>query len=305
MACKAALAGRITHRLVRGTGRAKRLRYYALEHAPTELPALTRTAEKRSGPKPLQGPALITERTRVTICPPFVDMRFKSSLPAGYVSPLSARECRPGRRGGRMKTLLAGVTLADLLQRGPMTVMDIEVELGIARGTAQRYVAALRDAGRIKCVGTDRSDKCGSKPYLWGWHEAAAWVDNTDDVSVVLREHHYLWPLRRGVAWADEAGCIVVARPTARGVPAHWLELSRWCLLGRKQNAGSTQWAKFVRDVRRQYQNAPPSSANSDPSVGTTAPCIARATGGGPRRGCVCARRRAATVRGRLAKCRP
>ena len=80
---------------------------------------------------------------------------------------------------------------------------------------------------------------------LHGWTTA-------DAVSAMLREHHYLGPLRRGVAWTSEAGCIVVARPTARGVPAHWLELSRWCLLGRKKNAGSMQWAQFVRDVRKQ-----------------------------------------------------
>lgn len=90
----------------------------------------------------------------------------------------------------------------------------------------------------------------------------------TEAVSAMLREHHYLGPLRRGVAWVSEAGCIVVARPTARGVPATWLELSRWCLLGRTKNAGSTQWAQFVRDVRKQYPECTTILSYSDPSAG-------------------------------------
>ncbi len=28
------------------------------------------------------------------------------------------------------------------------------------------------------------------------------------DVSAMLHEHHYLGPLRRGVAWVNDAGCI-------------------------------------------------------------------------------------------------
>lgn len=90
----------------------------------------------------------------------------------------------------------------------------------------------------------------------------------TEEVSAMLREHHYLGPLRRGVAWVSDAGCIVVARPTARGVPASWLELSRWCLLGRTKNAGSTQWAQFVRDVRKQYPECTTIVSYSDPSAG-------------------------------------
>ncbi len=87
-------------------------------------------------------------------------------------------------------------------------------------------------------------------------------------VSALLSARHYLGPSRRGVAWVDEAGCIVLARPTGRRVPYYWLELSRWCLLGRTPNAGSTQWAKFVRDVRKRYPECTTIVSYSDPSVG-------------------------------------
>lgn len=87
-------------------------------------------------------------------------------------------------------------------------------------------------------------------------------------VAPLLAANHYLGPLRRGVAWQNDAGVIVVARPTARGVPTRWLELSRWCLLARKKNAGSTQWAQFVRDVRKQYPECTTIVSYSDPGVG-------------------------------------
>lgn len=101
------------------------------------------------------------------------------------------------------------------------------------------------------------------RPVAWrhGW-------TTTDDVAPMLQAHHYLGPLRRGIAWADAAGCIVVARPTARGVPAHWLELSRWCLVGRVKNAGSRQWAAFVRDVRKAYPECTTLVSYSDPAAG-------------------------------------
>ena len=93
------------------------------------------------------------------------------------------------------------------------------------------------------------------------------WVA-TESVAAMLREHHYLGPIRRGGAWVSDAGCIVVARPTARGVPASWLELSRWCLLGRVKNAGSKQWARFVRDLRKRYPECTTIISYSDPSAG-------------------------------------
>ena len=94
-----------------------------------------------------------------------------------------------------------------------------------------------------------------------GWTTAKA-------VSPMLRENHYLGPLRRGVAWANEAGCIVLARPTSRCVPATWFELSRWCLVERKPNAGSSQWAQFIRDVRKRYPECTTIVSYSDPSAG-------------------------------------
>lgn len=91
---------------------------------------------------------------------------------------------------------------------------------------------------------------------------------NPEDVAAVLAENHYLGPLRRGVAWQDENGVIILARPTSRGVPASWLELSRWCLLHRVKNAGSSQWARFVRDVKKRYPDCTTIVSYSDPSVG-------------------------------------
>lgn len=101
------------------------------------------------------------------------------------------------------------------------------------------------------------------RPVAWrrGW-------TTTDDVSPMLQAHHYLGPLRRGIAWANEHGCIIVARPTARGVPTHWLELSRWCLIGRVKNAGSQQWAQFVRELRQHYPQCTTIVSYSDPAAG-------------------------------------
>jgi hypothetical protein len=58
-------------------------------------------------------------------------------------------------------------------------------------------------------------------------------------VTGMLAEHHYLGPIDRGVAWRDEFGAIVVAPPTARRLPLHWLELVRWCLVRGVKNDGA------------------------------------------------------------------
>ncbi len=87
-------------------------------------------------------------------------------------------------------------------------------------------------------------------------------------VAEMLERHHYLGPLKRGIAWVNDSGCIVVARPTARGIPTTWLELSRWCIKDRVPNAGSSQWAKFVKDVRRRFPDCTTIVSYSDPSVG-------------------------------------
>lgn len=90
------------------------------------------------------------------------------------------------------------------------------------------------------------------------------------EVSEFLTEHHYLGPIKRGKAWRDEFGVIVVTSPTARRIPLHWLELARWCIVSNQANAGSRQWAGFVRALRAASPNATTIVSYSDPSVGHT-----------------------------------
>lgn len=87
-------------------------------------------------------------------------------------------------------------------------------------------------------------------------------------VAALLSANHYLGAARRGLAFQDAAGVIVVASPTARGVPNHWLELSRWCLIGRVKNAGSSQWAAFIRALRIERPDVTTIVSYSDPSAG-------------------------------------
>lgn len=96
-----------------------------------------------------------------------------------------------------------------------------------------------------------------------------SWV-STADVAELLRANHYLGPIRRGIAWQDEFGVIVVTTPTARNVPATWIELARWCIVSREKNAGSRQWAAFVRALRQQRPDVTTVVSYSDPSVGHT-----------------------------------
>jgi hypothetical protein len=89
------------------------------------------------------------------------------------------------------------------------------------------------------------------------------------NVAAYLDAHHYLGRARRGIAWSDEYGVIVLAAPTSRHLPGDWLELSRWCLVPDTPNAGSRQWAA----VRRWLTTNHPTStvvSYSDPSVGHT-----------------------------------
>ena len=93
---------------------------------------------------------------------------------------------------------------------------------------------------------------------------------STAEVSSLLAERHYLGPIRRGVAWRDDFGVIVVSSPTARRVPATWLELARWCIVSDEKNAGSRQWAAFVRALRKVRPDVTTLVSYSDPSVGHT-----------------------------------
>lgn len=89
-------------------------------------------------------------------------------------------------------------------------------------------------------------------------------------IASILVEHHYLGPIKRGLAWRDEYGVIVVSSPTSRRLPGNWLELSRWCITLREHNAGSQQWAAFVRALRTARPDVSTIVSYSDPSVGHT-----------------------------------
>lgn len=89
-------------------------------------------------------------------------------------------------------------------------------------------------------------------------------------VAHILAEHHYLGPLNRGMAWRDDRGVIIVSSPTSRNIPTNWLELSRWCLIGRVPNAGSQQWRRFVADLKLMRPDVTTIVSYSDPSQGHT-----------------------------------
>jgi len=88
------------------------------------------------------------------------------------------------------------------------------------------------------------------------------------NVAAFLDAHHYLGRARRGIAWSDEFGVLVLGSPSSRHLPVDWLELSRWCLVG-TPNGGSMQWARVSRWLR---ENHPATTvvSYSDPSVGHT-----------------------------------
>lgn len=89
-------------------------------------------------------------------------------------------------------------------------------------------------------------------------------------VSPILAENHYLGAIKRGHAWTDERGVIVVAGCTSRRLPAEWMELTRWCILSREKNSGSRQWAAFARDFRRRFPACTTLVSYSDPTQGHT-----------------------------------
>ncbi len=91
----------------------------------------------------------------------------------------------------------------------------------------------------------------------------------TDNVAAFLDAHHYLGRARRGFAWSDEFGVLVLAAPTSRHLPTDWLELSRWCLTG-GPNAGSRQWSLVARWLRENRADVTTVVSYSDPSVGHT-----------------------------------
>lgn len=95
-------------------------------------------------------------------------------------------------------------------------------------------------------------------------------VVSLDFAASVLSARHYLGPPTRGFALGDEFGIIVFANPSSRHLPQdRWLELNRWCLYGEK-NAGSRQWKRAVRWLRKNRATVTTIVSYSDPSVGHT-----------------------------------
>lgn len=90
-------------------------------------------------------------------------------------------------------------------------------------------------------------------------------------VAHFLDERHYLGAARRGLAWSDGWGVLVLSKPTSRRLPhdGTWLELSRWCLVGEK-NGGSRQWSEVSRWLRTFRREVTTIVSYSDPSVGHT-----------------------------------
>jgi hypothetical protein len=85
--------------------------------------------------------------------------------------------------------------------------------------------------------------------------------------ATLLDAHHYLGArgARGRLVYEDAHGAIVFSSPSARRIPAAWLELSRWCLLDGK---GSIQWSVAVEWIRRARPEATTIVSYSDPSVG-------------------------------------
>ena len=94
---------------------------------------------------------------------------------------------------------------------------------------------------------------------------------STKSVGAVLQRSHYLGPVARGFAWADEFGVLVLAKPTSRRLPQDgtWLELVRWCLSG-ERNGGSRQWSRVAKALRSDMPYITTVISYSDPSAGHT-----------------------------------
>lgn len=90
-----------------------------------------------------------------------------------------------------------------------------------------------------------------------------------DAVNEALERDHYLGRARRGLAWVDSFGSLVLDACSSRRLPGNWLELSRWCLSG-APNAGSQQWAAVSRQIRESMPEITTIISYSDPSVGHT-----------------------------------
>jgi hypothetical protein len=91
----------------------------------------------------------------------------------------------------------------------------------------------------------------------------------TAAVAPILAAKHYLGPARRGLAWIDEHGVLVLGPPTSRSLPREgWLELSRWCITAPGKNVGSKQWAGLARALFEQRPELTTIVSYSDPAAG-------------------------------------
>lgn len=95
------------------------------------------------------------------------------------------------------------------------------------------------------------------------------WI-SVAEVNPILEERHYLGSIRRGFAYRDDYGVIVLANPSSRRLPHEtWLELVRWCLYGAR-NGGSQQWRRVTHLIRKTHPHITTVISYSDPSAGHT-----------------------------------
>lgn len=90
-------------------------------------------------------------------------------------------------------------------------------------------------------------------------------------VNAVLETHHYLGPTSRGESYQDDYGVMVFANPASRRLPQQrWLELTRWCITSKVENAGSRQWRAATSWLREKFPHVTTVVSYSDPSAGHT-----------------------------------
>lgn len=101
--------------------------------------------------------------------------------------------------------------------------------------------------------------------------EAVDYSTRPRNVAAYLDANHYLGATGRGIAWSDEYGVLVLAKPTSRRLPQDgtWLELVRWCLVG-ERNGGSRQWKRVRQWLRESMPAVTTVVSYSDPSQGHT-----------------------------------
>lgn len=82
----------------------------------------------------------------------------------------------------------------------------------------------------------------------------------------ILDANHYLGNrgARAKLVYTDACGVIVFSGVSSRRLPAHWLELSRWCITA---GLGSQQWRACLRWFVPQAPNVTTIVSYSDPSV--------------------------------------